>query len=480
MYNSTRNKEKKYNASEVIIKGISDDGGLFVTDIVDISDRLLEFSSLNYYDLTTKILSLYYNDFNQEEIREIVRKVYREKFNDDNVIKLKKIDSFYMLELFHGPTMAFKDIALTLLPHFINLSKKKNYVNSKVLILVATSGDTGKASLEAFKDVSDLFITILYPNEGVSEFQKLQMITQKGENVNVLAIDGNFDDAQKKVKEIFLDDDLKDFMKKKNIIFSSSNSINIARLIPQVPYYFYAYFELLKKGEISIGEKINISVPTGNFGNILAGYIAKKMGLPIDKLIVASNDNDILTEFFKTGIYDLKREFKTTISPSMDILLSSNLERLIYYLTDESIVRDKYKELSETKEFKLDTKLLKDFLAYSVDEKECATSIKEVYNNYNYLMDTHTAVGYKAYKKSKEDKKTIILSTASPYKFSKAVLKAIDKYKKRDDLSLIKELAKYTDLKLSDSMIEMFNDKVRFTKVVKVEKVKEELKKWLK
>lgn len=435
-YFSTRGDNENLTSSNAIIKGLATDGGLFVPSYIPAIDLnfIESLVDLSYRERAKKILPLFLTDFTKEEIDFCVDNAYtEEKFDDNAICPIKKLnDETYILELWHGPTSAFKDMALQILPHFIKTSLKKQNSKEKLLILVATSGDTGKAALEGFKNVEDIFIQVFYPTDGVSNIQKLQMITQEGENVSVIGILGNFDDAQQGLKKIFNDEPFKNELKKENITLSSANSINWGRLLPQIIYYFSAYTDLLKTKEIKLGEKISFNVPTGNFGNILAGYYAKKLGLPINKLYCSSNSNNVLTEFINTGIYNRNRDFHKTISPSMDILISSNLERLLYHLTEDTTLVKSYMEtLNKKGKYKINDEILtllkETFKASSASDMETKETIKEVFEKFSYLMDTHTAVAYNVNKKlSKDKEKVVILSTASPYKFTNSVLDALD------------------------------------------------------
>lgn len=436
---SSRNKYEKCTAKEAIIKGLSKDGGLFVpenfgTEKFDIAD----FINLSYQEMAYKIMSLFFDDFTKDELETCIKKAYEKNFSSGDISPVSKIGKDYMLELYHGPTSAFKDIALTILPYLLKTAYKDK--NKKIYILTATSGDTGKAALEGFKNVEGTYITVFYPNKGVSPIQEKQMNTTAGNNVEVVSINGNFDDCQKLVKTCY------EKIERSEVQLSSANSINIGRLIPQVVYYFKAYSDLVKKQEIEINEKVNFVVPTGNFGNILAGYFAKVLGCPIDKLICASNENNILTDFIKTGVYDRNREFFTTISPSMDILISSNLERLLFILSDYDDVKiAKYMEsLARTGEYVIDRDLLteiqKTFEACYCSEEECRATIRDVFNEDKRLIDTHTAVAYAASKKIRNGNKNIILSTASPYKFCNNVLSSLKGYRKKNEFDAMREL----------------------------------------
>ena len=399
LYNSTRSNGTPVKASEAILKGLSDDGGLFVPDRIPALDKSLkELSGLTYKEVAYEVMKLFLTDFTEEELKQCINNAYDSKFDTEVIAPLVEAEGAYYLELFHGATIAFKDMALSILPHLLITSAKKNQVKNEIVILTATSGDTGKAALAGFAGVKGTKIIVFYPKHGVSPIQEKQMVTQKGDNTCVIGITGNFDDAQTGVKKLFGDKELAAEMDKAGYQFSSANSINIGRLVPQIVYYVYAYAQLLKEGRIADGEAINVVVPTGNFGNILAAFYAKNMGLPIKKLICASNDNKVLYDFFETGVYDRNREFVLTTSPSMDILISSNLERLIYRIAGNDAEKNaalmaalsgqgKYEITAEMKE------KLADFYGNYATEKETAATIKELYEETGYVIDTHTAGG---------------------------------------------------------------------------------------
>ncbi|MBQ9912482.1 MAG: threonine synthase [Firmicutes bacterium] len=425
-YISTRNKKNKTDSLRAVIKGLAEDGGLFVPAVIPPSGLTKEkLLSLSYDELAMHILGVLLPEYGESRIREIVTEGYRDKFDVPGRVALRHAGDYSFLELYHGPTSAFKDMALCLLPRLLTAANSLTGNPDKVMILTATSGDTGKAALEAFADVPDTGITVFYPAEGVSDIQKLQMQTQKGGNVRVCGIEGNFDDAQTGVKKAFED------VHVKGVSLGSANSINIGRLTPQVAYYFYAYAQMVRDKKLEYGEKLNFSVPTGNFGDILAGWIAKKMGLPVGRLLCASNRNRILTDFLESGIYDRRRDFYLTASPSMDILISSNLERLLFYglgMDDEALL-GLMKDLAGKGWYKASPELMDfiraDFCGASADDEEAFASIKELWEKENYLMDTHTAVACACMEKAKLKGKTVILSTASPYKFSASVLEAL-------------------------------------------------------
>jgi len=433
-YTSTRAAEKQVSASEAIVKGISDDGGLFVPSSFPVLDsqtigKLLDWT---YPERTAKILSMYLDDFSFEELLGYTEKAYS-RFDGDPCPVVKIEDSLYMAELLHGPTFAFKDMALTLLPYLLTAAKKKTGVEEKTLVLAATSGDTGKAALEGFKDVEGTEVVVFYPSKGVSAVQRMQMAAQTGKNVHVAAIKGNFDDAQAAVKRVFNDEEVKRRLAAAGYATSSANSINWGRLAPQIAYYVSAYCDLVNDGEIEWGDKINFVVPTGNFGNVLAGYYAYRMGLPVNKFIIASNANNVLTDFFNKGVYDINRDFYRTMSPSMDILVSSNLERFLFEVCgrDDALIRRLYDSLSQTGRFELDPETVRAgiFEAGWADEEETKEAIYTYFDLDDYVMDTHTAVAASVYNEynceTEDDTPTVILSTASPFKFATDVLGAL-------------------------------------------------------
>lgn len=461
MYKSTRSEGAKVTASQAILKGLADDGGLFVPDQIPSFDVALDkLSGMTYQETAYEVMKLFFSDFSEEELKACIQGAYDDKFDTKEIAPLVKKDGAFYLELFHGSTIAFKDMALSILPYLMTTSAKKNGVDKEIVILTATSGDTGKAALAGFADVPGTSIIVFYPDGGVSPIQLKQMVTQKGANTNVIGIKGNFDDAQTGVKEMFNSKDLAEKMAKAGYQFSSANSINIGRLVPQVVYYVYAYGNLIKQGEITPGEQINVVVPTGNFGNILAAYYAKQMGLPIDKLICASNENKVLFDFFNTGKYDRKREFILTTSPSMDILISSNLERLIYKIAGEDAAKTKelMDALTSKGEYEITPEMkekLQDFIGGFASEEDVKKVIKKVYDKADYIMDTHTAVASSVYYQNVDTQKnkTIIASTASPYKFTRSVMNAIDeKYDSMTDFELVDELCKLSGVKVPQAI----------------------------
>lgn len=434
-YSSTRGGENNVTASMAILKGLAADGGLFMPDHIPALDcSLEELSHKTYQEVAYAVMKQFLTDFTEEELKTCIERAYDSKFDTEEIAPLVKADGAYYLELFHGSTIAFKDMALSILPHLMTVSAKKNHAENTIVILTATSGDTGKAAMAGFADVEGTRIIVFYPKDGVSRVQELQMLTQKGANTSVVGISGNFDDAQSGVKKIFGDKEFAKELAGRGYQLSSANSINIGRLVPQVVYYVYAYAKLLENGEIENGEKINVTVPTGNFGNILAAFYAKQMGLPIAKLICASNENKVLFDFFRTGVYDRNRDFILTTSPSMDILISSNLERLIYRIAGNSEAADRelMQDLAKDGKYEITDamkKELADFYGNYASEQETADAIAKLYSDTGYVIDTHTAVAAAVYGKYREETydetKTVIVSTASPYKFTSSVLAAI-------------------------------------------------------
>lgn len=481
LYTSTRDKSIKVTAAQAIAQGISEEGGLFVPcELPKFTvEQISNMVSMSYIDRAKTVLKEFLTDFTEDEINYCVEGAYKEdKFSSNAVAPTVNINkNENILELWHGPTCAFKDMALQLLPYLMTVSAKKTAEGKTIVILVATSGDTGKAALEGFKDVDKTKILVFYPVDGVSPMQKLQMTTQEGNNVSVCAINGNFDDAQSAVKSIFTNNDIKNELAKKNMMFSSANSINWGRLVPQIVYYFSTYCDMISLGQIKAGDEINVVVPTGNFGNILAGYYAKLMGVPIKKLVCASNSNNVLTDFLKTGTYNKNRSFYTTTSPSMDILISSNLERLLYHMSgeDDKLVSSLMAELSTSGKYSVSKELINKiqsvFDAGFTAEKDVNKTIKEHFDNYKYLCDTHTAVAVNVYEQyvnsTGDDIPTVIDSTASPYKFSKSVLTAVlgGKEPELDEFDIVDELNKVTGADVPKPLANLKNKTVRFNNV---------------
>lgn len=471
-YKSTRNSDVRVDSATAITQGISADGGLFVPESVPklTLDEIKYLAGLNYSCRAAYIFKKYLTDFTDAEIQYCTDSAYSTKnFETESIAEISQLfDGTYMIELWHGPTCAFKDMALQILPYFLTTSAKKINIDKKIIILVATSGDTGKAALEGFKDVEGTQILVFYPEDGVSPMQKRQMTTQEGSNVGVCAVKGNFDDCQNGVKSIFTDAEIKEKMNAAGLMFSSANSINWGRLVPQIVYYISSYASLAECGEISLGDKINIVVPTGNFGNILAAYYAKLMGLPVNKLICASNINKVLTDFIETGIYDRNRKFYATCSPSMDILISSNLERLLYILTgqNDAQIREWFGSLALTGRYEVNDEvknvLREEFFAGYCDDDQTKKTIREIYEKYSYTCDTHTAVAVKVYEdyknKTGDMTKTLIASTASPYKFSSSVLEAIEgSNSELDEYEMVDRLAELSKLPIPSSLAELKN-----------------------
>ncbi|NCB93628.1 MAG: threonine synthase [Clostridia bacterium] len=491
LYRSTRDNDSVVTASKAILKGLSEDGGLYVPSQIPTLDiPMKELSSMTYQEVAYEVMSRFLTDFSEEELKYCIASAYDKKFDTEEIAPLVKADGAYFLELFHGSTIAFKDMALSILPYLLTTAAKKNDVKNDIVILTATSGDTGKAAMAGFQDVPGTKIIVFYPKDGVSPIQEKQMVTQKGKNTHVVAIYGNFDDAQTGVKRIFNDDAMKEELAQAGYQFSSANSINIGRLVPQIVYYVYAYASLYKNGQLAENEEINVVVPTGNFGNILAAYYAKNMGLPIDKLICASNDNKVLYDFFTTGEYDRNRDFILTTSPSMDILISSNLERLIYRIAGND--SEKNKEMMNalasegkyeiTEEMKVQ---LADFYGNYSNEDETASTIRRIYDECGYVIDTHTAVAASVYKKytakTKDLKKAVIASTASPYKFTRSVMEAIDadKYAAMGDFELVDELSAISGVAVPNAIEEIREAEVRHNTVAEVDEMPGVVKKIL-
>lgn len=488
-YKSTRGFEKEFSASEAVIKGLCDDGGLFVPEsFPKLSVPVEKLAELDYRECAYTVLKEYFTDYTEEELRNCINNAYDSKFDTEEMAPLVKKGDQYFLELFHGKTIAFKDMALSILPHLLTTALKKNNINKEVVILTATSGDTGKAALAAFADVPGTRIIVFYPHGGVSKIQELQMVTEKGKNTKVVSVKGNFDDCQTGVKNIFNNAELKKELDEKGYVFSSANSINIGRLFPQVAYYVYAYGRMVKQGEIKAGDKINFVVPTGNFGNILAGFYAKKMGLPIDKLICASNDNKVLFDFFMSGEYNRNREFILTSSPSMDILISSNLERLIYIIAgcDAKKNAELMKDLSTKGVYEISDDMkaeLQDFIGEYADEEAVFDTIKKIYDETGYVIDTHTAVAATADLNIEQDNKSVVVSTASPYKFTRHVLRALNVSEasdpNKDDFELVDELCRLSGVKVPNAVEEIRTAEILHNTVIEVEEMESLVRKEL-
>jgi len=489
-YTSTRDNRIRCTASEAILKGLCDDGGLFVpVELPKLPVSLADICTMDYRECAYTVMKEFLTDFTEEELRSCIERAYDEKFDTKDIVPLRQAGGAFYIELFHGKTIAFKDMALSILPHLMTTAAKKNNVKNEIVILTATSGDTGKAALAGFADVEGTRILVFYPKDGVSPIQKLQMVTEKGKNTRVIGVDGNFDDCQTGVKAIFSDKELALRLGKKGYQFSSANSINIGRLVPQIVYYVYAYSRLLKDKVISDGEKVNFVVPTGNFGNILAAYYAKMMGLPVKKLICASNENKVLFDFFRTGEYDRNREFILTSSPSMDILISSNLERLIYHIAGN----DPEKNASLMAALKRDGKYeispfmkegLTGFEAYYASEKETAEKIGSLYEESGYIIDTHTAVAAAAYDKylsdTGDETVTLIASTASPFKFAGSVMSAINRnLEEKNEFELAQEISSLGGVKIPPAIEEIKNAEIIHKTECKIDGMMEEVERFL-
>lgn len=490
MFFSTRDSEKKlYPASQVIKQGLANDGGLFVPDSIPTVtlEQIADLATKSYPEKAATILSMFLSDYTYDELFEDATNAYCESSFPDGAAPLKKVkNGMYSLELWRGPTAAFKDMALQIMPRLLSRALVKTGEKNTALVLVATSGDTGKAALEGHKDVDKVKIMVFYPVDGVSKVQKLQMVTQTGSNVNVCAIKGNFDDAQTGVKKIFSNPEAKEKLLGNGYILSSANSINWGRLAPQIVYYFHAYCELLKNGEISLGEKINVCVPTGNFGNIFAAYLAKLMGLPIDRMVCASNTNNVLTDFISTGVYDRNREFHLTMSPSMDILISSNLERLLYFTAGTEQTASYMKQLSECGRYEVredvKTAIKQNFVGYCADENETTAALHKFYE-LGYLADTHTSVALSCAEKylsdTKDANKMVVVSTASPYKFAADVYKSITGEDAAEGTGALDQLSELTGMDISYPLKDLDKRKINFSAVIEAEKMLEEVYKFI-
>ncbi len=475
---STRGNDSALSAGHAIAKGLASDGGLFVPEYfpqVTITE-LEEMLNCSYAERATKVLKKFLTEYDEKELLSACEKAYS-KFEDSDPAPIVKTDeNFYIMELFHGPTLAFKDVALTLLPYLLREGCNQSGIKEEILVLVATSGDTGKAALEGFKNQPGVKIMVFFPSEGVSDMQKAQMTTQDGDNVNVVAVKGNFDDCQTAVKRIFSSKEINLELLNKSVKLSSANSINFGRLAPQITYYFSAYLDMCESGEINMGDKINFVVPTGNFGNILAGYYAKRMGLPIEKLVCASNSNNVLTEFFASGDYDINREFFKTMSPSMDILISSNLERLVFELSnrDCAITKARMDQLKQSGKYSIDEagleKLNEEFYADFCDEEDCLNEISDFFEEYGYVLDPHTAVAVSVANNFKrytgDELPTVVLSTASPYKFTQSVLKAIGGKVEKDAFLCAEKLYSLTAMPVPEQIRSLKGKERRFNKVI--------------
>ena len=491
LYANTRDASEKVTASQAILNGLAKHGGLYVpTEIPKLDIPVEELAKMSYQETAYAVMSRFLTDFTEEELKNCINRAYDSKFDTPEIAPLVEADGAYYLELFHGATIAFKDMALSILPHLLITAARKNEVKEDIVILTATSGDTGKAALAGFADVEGTKIIVFYPKNGVSPIQEKQMVTQKGDNTFVVGIHGNFDQAQTGVKQMFSDPEMKEELLQAGYRFSSANSINIGRLVPQIIYYVYAYAKMYANGRIAEGEPINVVVPTGNFGNILAAFYAKNMGLPIAKLICASNENKVLYDFFRTGEYDKNREFILTSSPSMDILISSNLERLIYRIAGESADENAklMAALSKDGKYVITDEMkaqLENFYGNYTTEQETAEVISSLYEKTGYVIDTHTAVAAGVYGKykaeTKDETKTVIASTASPFKFTRSVMDAIDeKYDSMTDFELVDELSKIANVKVPQAIEDIRSAEVLHKTVCEVDEMPKVVKEFLK
>lgn len=490
IYRSTRNDYEAILSCGAMIKGIANDNGLYVPDEIPlINKNLMDLTNMSYKELAFFIIKKFLMDFDDGELMECIEKAYDSKFDTPPIAPLAQKEGVHFLELYHGPTLAFKDMALSILPHLLKTAREKLNIEKELVILTATSGDTGKAALEGFANVEGTKIIVFFPKNGVSQIQRMQMVTQEGENTLVSSIDGNFDDAQNGVKNIFSNREFGEKLYKNNYILSSANSINIGRLIPQIVYYFYGYLKLLKDKKIQSGEKINVAVPTGNFGNILAAYYAKKMGLPLNKLICASNVNNVLYDFLNSGVYDRRRVLKLTSSPSMDILISSNLERLLFEISgrDHTMIKNIMEKLQSDGHYEIPGYMknnLNDFYGGYANEYETFDYINKLYRASGYIIDTHTAVAYSVYckykKESGDNTQTIIASTASPFKFGRSVCNAIGvNVNGLDDYEVIEELSKASGIEVPEAVKALKNKKIVHTSNCGKNEMKQMVEKFL-
>ena len=489
VYQSTRDANNTVTASQAILQGLATDGGLFTP--ISYPQLELDFIKLkdaSYQEVAKLILSAFLDDFTDQELDDCINNAYDSKFDTPEIAPLVKLNGQYNLELFHGATIAFKDMALSILPHLMTTAAKKHGLKNKIVILTATSGDTGKAAMAGFADVPGTEIIVFYPKDGVSKVQELQMTTQTGDNTHVVAIEGNFDDAQTNVKSMFNDAALRERLATHQLQFSSANSMNIGRLVPQIVYYVYAYAQLVKTSQIQAGEAVNFAVPTGNFGNILAAYYAKQIGLPVGKLICASNENNVLTDFFKTHVYDKMRSFKVTSSPSMDILVSSNLERLIFHLLGNSAEKtaDLMKSLNQHGQYELtdfDPAILELFAAEYATEVETAAEIKRVYKASDYIEDPHTAVASAVYQKYRtatgDETTTVIASTASPYKFPVVAVEAVTGQTGLSDFEALAKLHELSGVAVPPAVDGLENAQVRHKTTVAADQMQAAVESYL-
>ncbi len=483
-YTSTRQKLDNITATKAILQGISSDGGLFVpTSMPKMDFSLDEISKWSYQEVAYRVMRLFFDDIKDEDLKDCIKNAYDSKFDTTEIAPLVHTKTGNFLELFHGPTIAFKDMALSILPYLMLTSKRYNGEEKEIVILTATSGDTGKAALEGFANVKGTKIIVFFPQDGVSQVQKQQMLTTEGDNTFVVGVKGNFDDCQSTVKEIFGDKEFAKKIAEKNYQFSSANSINVGRLIPQVAYYFASYGKMVRDGKLKAGEVMNVVVPTGNFGNILASYYAKQMGLPVGKMICASNKNKVLFDFFESGTYDRNREFFLTESPSMDILISSNLERLLYHISgnNSEVVNELMTGLKQDGKYTITDAMrenIKDFYGGYADDEKTRAYIKKVFDEEGYLMDTHTAVAYAVYdeylKATQDHTPTVIVSTASPYKFTHSVMTAVDaKYDGINDFELLGKMQELTKGNMPKAMQGIENRPILHKTVCEVKEMKQ-------
>lgn len=480
-FKSTRGSDRELTGAQAIIQGISEDKGLYVpTEIPALPFKIEDMLGKSYQEIAFKVIGAFFDDYTDDEMKRCIDGAYDEKFEAREIAPIVKAGDAYFLELYHGKTAAFKDMALSILPYLLTTATKKEKEDKKICILTATSGDTGKAALEGFADVPGTEIIVFFPNQGVSQVQEQQMVTQEGENTHVFAINGNFDDAQTGVKKIFNDDAFAAKLAEAGCKLSSANSINVGRLVPQVAYYVYSYIKLVEQGVIKNGDQMNIVVPTGNFGNILAGYYAKQMGIPVNKFICASNENKVLTDFINTGVYDIKRDFYLTNSPSMDILISSNLERLLYHLSggNGEEIKGLMENLDTRKCYEVSDKIkagMADFYGGFADVDTTNQTIGKMYEEHDYLMDTHTAVAYKVYEDYKaatgDETPTIIASTASAYKFAESVAKSIGLGEEENGFRYVEALAAKTGVAVPKGLKDLDKKEVRHTGVIDVDQM---------
>lgn len=492
LFCSTRNSGINVPSAHAILNGLADDGGLYIPHSMPCFslEEVSQMAEYSYHQIAETVLARFLPDYTADELHSFVKNAYGKQFDSEEVAPLVNVkNNMWSLELWHGPTCAFKDFALQMLPQLLPAAAKKCGEEKTVAILVATSGDTGKAALEGFADVEGTKICVFYPHGGTSDIQRMQMVTQAGENVNVFAVKGNFDDTQNGVKAIFTDSEMENELAENGIMLSSANSINWGRLAPQIVYYYWAYSRLVKSGTIKAGDKVDFCVPTGNFGNILAGYMAKKSGLPVNRLVCASNENNVLTDFLETGIYDKNRTFHLTDSPSMDILISSNLERLLYMMSDDKTVKNWMKELKDNGRYNIGTDMLnrlhsEGFVGYFCDDIATAETIKKIYDETGYLCDTHTAVGVNAAQKYAETENSdipmVVVSTASPFKFAPAMLNALGEKCEGDDFEKLEKLECAVKMKSPSPLSELKNKQPRFEKVIEKNDMRSEVLSWLK